>query len=53
MVRLNGRGDANVDIQRIAAFSSEGRGGNPAGVVLLEAAAPDADMARVAAEVGY
>ncbi|PIL21189.1 hypothetical protein P775_05610 [Puniceibacterium antarcticum] len=42
-----------MDIQRIAAFSTNGKGGNPAGVVLLENAAPEADMQRVAAEVGY
>lgn len=42
-----------MDIQRIAAFSTNGKGGNPAGVVLLETAAPEADMRRVAAEVGY
>lgn len=42
-----------MDIQRIAAFSANGKGGNPAGVVLLDAAATKADMQRVAAEVGY
>ncbi len=42
-----------MDIQRIAAFSTNGKGGNPAGVVLLDNAAPEADMQRVAAEVGY
>lgn len=42
-----------MNIQRIAAFSHDGRGGNPAGVVLLDAPAPDVDMARVASEVGY
>ena len=42
-----------MDIQRIAAFSRGSEGGNPAGVVLLDAAMDEADMARVAAEVGY
>jgi PhzF family phenazine biosynthesis protein len=42
-----------MDIQRIAAFSTNGQGGNPAGVVLLDKVAPAADMQRVAAEVGY
>lgn len=42
-----------MDIQRIAAFSTNGEGGNPAGVVLLDRAAAEADMQRVAAEVGY
>lgn len=42
-----------MDVQRIAAFSQGGEGGNPAGVVLLSEPASQADMARVAAEVGY
>ena len=42
-----------MDIQRIAAFSQGSEGGNPAGVVLLQQAADEGDMARVAAEVGY
>lgn len=42
-----------MDIQRIAAFSDGDEGGNPAGIVLLDAAVSDTDMARVAAEVGY
>ncbi|WP_424969298.1 PhzF family phenazine biosynthesis protein [Dinoroseobacter sp. S76] len=42
-----------MEIKRIAAFSQGTAGGNPAGVVLLDAAAPAEDMARVAAEVGY
>lgn len=42
-----------MNIQRIAAFSRGDAGGNPAGVVLLESFPPEADMARVAAEVGY
>ncbi|MEM1366320.1 MAG: PhzF family phenazine biosynthesis protein [Pseudomonadota bacterium] len=42
-----------MHVQRIAAFSKGDEGGNPAGVVLLTAPAAEADMARVAAEVGY
>lgn len=42
-----------MHVQRIAAFSQGDKGGNPAGVVLLQAPAPDEDMARVAAELGY
>ena len=42
-----------MDIQRIAAFSDGDEGGNPAGVVLLDTAMDEADMARIAAEVGY
>ncbi|MGI9301116.1 MAG: PhzF family phenazine biosynthesis protein [Gammaproteobacteria bacterium] len=42
-----------MDIKRIAAFTYNGAGGNPAGVVLLENE-PDAEnMQRVAREVGY
>lgn len=40
-------------IQRIAAFTDRGTGGNPAGVVIGEAL-PDAEsMQRIAAEIGY
>lgn len=42
-----------MDVQRIAAFSQGSEGGNPAGVVLLQNAASEDEMARVAAEVGY
>ena len=42
-----------MNVQRIAAFSSNGEGGNPAGVVLLDQALTEADMLRVAADVGY
>ena len=42
-----------MDIQRIAAFSQGENGGNPAGVVLLDAPLEDTEMARIAAEVGY
>lgn len=42
-----------MNIQRIAVFSTNGKGGNPAGVVLLSGAAPETYIQRVAAEVGY
>lgn len=42
-----------MKIQRIAAFSQGETGGNPAGVVLLEDAISEEEMARVAAEVGF
>lgn len=42
-----------MKIHRISAFSDQGKGGNPAGVVLLEAPLEDLEMARMAAEVGY
>ncbi len=42
-----------MDVQRIAAFSQGSEGGNPAGVVLLETPVSEAEMARVAKEVGY
>ena len=42
-----------MDIKRLAAFSMDGTGGNPAGVMLLDAPLPEADMARIAADVGY
>lgn len=42
-----------MQIQRIAAFSDQNQGGNPAGVVLSPEPLPPEDMARIAAEVGY
>jgi len=42
-----------VEIQRFAAFTTVPEGGNPAGVVLDATGASDAEMQRVAAEVGY
>ncbi len=42
-----------MEVQRIAAFSQDEQGGNPAGVVLLDEPIPEAEMARIAAEVGY
>ncbi|SEA93500.1 PhzF family phenazine biosynthesis protein [Rubrimonas cliftonensis] len=48
--------DARADalkVRRIAAFTRDGRGGNPAGVVLAETLPDAATMQAVAAEVGY
>jgi len=42
-----------VKIHRIAAFTKEGHGGNPAGVVLADVLPDPAIMQRIAAEVGY
>ncbi|MEO6856868.1 MAG: PhzF family phenazine biosynthesis protein [Rhodoferax sp.] len=42
-----------MHIQKIAAFSDGDTGGNPAGVVLADALPLDADMQRIAAEVGF
>jgi len=42
-----------MEVHRIAAFSQGSKGGNPAGVVLLQEARSAAEMAKVAAEVGY
>jgi PhzF family phenazine biosynthesis protein len=42
-----------VEILRYAAFTTVPEGGNPAGVVLDATGASDAEMQRVAAEVGY
>lgn len=42
-----------MNVQRIAAFTEGGRGGNPAGVVLAEALPDAAEMQALAAEVGY
>ncbi|MEM8837504.1 MAG: PhzF family phenazine biosynthesis protein [Pseudomonadota bacterium] len=40
-------------VQKIAAFSQGNEGGNPAGVVLLDEAIHEDEMARIAADVGY
>ncbi len=42
-----------MDVLRIAAFSDGDVGGNPAGVVLCDALPANAEMQRVAAEVGF
>ncbi|MBI3687038.1 MAG: PhzF family phenazine biosynthesis isomerase [Actinobacteria bacterium] len=42
-----------MEILRYAAFTTDPRGGNPAGVVLDATGADDAQMLRVAADVGY
>ena len=42
-----------MTVQRIAAFSSAGEGGNPAGIVIAEHFPEEAEMRRIAAEVGY
>jgi len=42
-----------VEVLRYAAFSTSPEGGNPAGVVLDAGGASEAQMQRVAAEVGY
>lgn len=42
-----------MEVLRYAAFSTDPAGGNPAGVVLDATGVSDAEMQRVAAEVGY
>ena len=42
-----------MDVQRIAAFSLGDKDGNPAGIVLLTSTMDEAEMARIANEVGY
>lgn len=44
---------ADVAVLRLSAFTRDGAGGNPAGVVLDASALSEADMLAVAAEVGY
>lgn len=43
----------DTDILRLAAFSDGATGGNPAGVVVRDTLPPEADMQRIAADVGY
>ena len=42
-----------MNVQKIAAFSDGNTGGNPAGVVISEHHPSEADMRRIAAEVGF
>lgn len=40
-------------VHRLAAFTKDGKGGNPAGVAILDAPLPEAKMQAIAAEIGY
>ncbi len=42
-----------MTVERIAAFSINGQGGNPAGVMIADQHPSAADMQRIAVEVGY
>ena len=42
-----------MNLKRIAAFSDNAMGGNPAGVLIADVLPEDAEMRRIAAEVGY
>lgn len=42
-----------MSVQRIAAFSDAGEGGNPAGIMIAEHFPDETEMRRIAAEVGY
>jgi PhzF family phenazine biosynthesis protein len=42
-----------MNLLRIAAFSDDGKGGNPAGVLICDTLPEDPEMRRIAAEVGY
>jgi PhzF family phenazine biosynthesis protein len=42
-----------MNVQKIAAFSLGGTGGNPAGIVIADALPPSEEMQRIAAEVGF
>ncbi|GAA6180030.1 PhzF family phenazine biosynthesis protein [Shimia sp. NS0008-38b] len=45
--------ETNRPVLRLAAFSDGGEGGNPAGVVVDDALPSDAEMQRIATDVGY
>jgi PhzF family phenazine biosynthesis protein len=47
------QGKSNMDIQRIAAFSQDNKGGNPAGVVICHEMPTEKDMLAIAKQVGY
>lgn len=42
-----------MDLLKLAAFSLEGQGGNPAGVAFCEVMPPDDEMLAIAKELGY
>lgn len=42
-----------MNVLRLAAFSDNGRGGNPAGVAFYEEMPPASEMLQIAADVGY
>jgi len=42
-----------MEVLKLAAFSQNGQGGNPAGVAFYNAMPSDAEMLRIAKEVGY
>jgi PhzF family phenazine biosynthesis protein len=41
------------EVHRLAAFSADPGGGNPAGVVITQGGIPDTDMLKLAAHIGY
>ena len=42
-----------MTVQRLAAFSDAGKGGNPAGIVIADHFPEEVEMRRIATEVGY
>lgn len=53
MTRSEGESVADGKLLRLAAFSTDPHGGNPAGVWIGESLPSDDEMQRIAAEVGY
>ena len=43
----------SLEVRRIAAFAADGRGGNPAGVLIADRHPGEDEMRRIAAQVGY
>lgn len=42
-----------MTVQKLAAFTSDGKGGNPAGVMIAGALPPDEEMQAIAARIGF
>lgn len=42
-----------MTVERIAAFSDSGQGGNPAGIMIADRFPPEAEMRAIAADIGY
>jgi PhzF family phenazine biosynthesis protein len=52
-ITFNNPNENSMNLKRIAAFADGTKGGNPAGVLISNTLPEDAEMRRIAAEVGY
>ena len=52
-ITFNKADENSMNLKRIAAFADNAMGGNPAGVLIADVLPEEAEMRRIAAEVGY